>query len=93
MIQWVDQCLTGPIDAIRIPAKNLLLAQGMAKEEGRPDPGVFCICSGAHVAELDLPLGKFPIAQTISKSLESVRPSSHKAVSRSEPSLCFPPHM
>lgn len=89
----VDQYVTGPIDAIRIPAKNLLLAQGVVKEEGRPDLGVFCICSGAHAADLNLPIEKFPIAQTISKSLESLRPSSHKAVSRSEPSLCFPPHM
>lgn len=55
--------MTGPIDAIRISAKNLLLAQGVGKKGSRPDPGVFCICSVARAADLNLPIGKFPITQ------------------------------
>lgn len=63
MIWWVDQRVTGPINAMRISAKNLLLAQGVGKEESRPDPGVNFICSVARAADLNAPIGKFPIAQ------------------------------
>lgn len=56
-----------------ISARNLLSAQDVGREEGRPDTSLFYICSGAHAAELNLLIEKIPIAQAISKSLVLVK--------------------
>lgn len=50
------------VHAMKISARNLLSAQGVGREDGRSDTSLFYICSGAHAAELNLPIEKIPMA-------------------------------